>query len=85
MDKKRYEKPVNKKYALVRLFKYLMRHWTLVMLALFLAISANLLALVGPKLSGDAIDLIEYGAENGGHYGNYVPEAIGTGWSLLNM
>ncbi len=66
MDKKRYEKPVNKKYALFRLFKYLMRHWPLVMLALFLAISANLLALVGPKLSGDAIDLIEFGVENGG-------------------
>jgi len=65
MDKKQYDKPQNRKYVLLRLFKYLMRHWLLVLLALVLAISGNLLALSGPKLSGSAIDLIEKGAEAG--------------------
>ncbi len=44
--------------VLKRLWKYLYRFkWTL-MLATFLAITSNLLALVGPSLSGEAIDAI---------------------------
>ncbi len=44
--------------VLKRLWKYLYRFkWTL-MLATFLAIASNLLALVGPSLSGEAIDAI---------------------------
>ena len=44
--------------VLLRLWKYLFEHKWLVFLALILTISSNLLALVGPLLSGYAIDAI---------------------------
>jgi len=52
-------KNVNRKGTLVRLVKYMMTYKYLLLLALFLTVGSNLLALVGPKLSGQAIGVIE--------------------------
>ncbi len=52
-------KNVNRKGTLVRLVKYMMTYKYLLLLALLLTIGSNLLALVGPKLSGQAIGVIE--------------------------
>lgn len=48
----------NKKKVLLRLWKYLYRHKWMLLLALFLTVTSNLLALLGPMLSGLAIDAI---------------------------
>ncbi|MBE6595104.1 MAG: ABC transporter ATP-binding protein [Ruminococcaceae bacterium] len=48
--------------VLRRMSKYLLQHPFMVILALLLMLSSNLLALAGPKLSGEAIDAIEAGA-----------------------
>ena len=58
---KKYEKPKNRKGTILRLGRYLMQYWYLVLTALALTIGSNLLALVGPMLSGYAIDAIEPG------------------------
>lgn len=58
---KRYEKPKNRKGTILRLGTYLMQYQYWVLLALALTIGSNLLALVGPMLSGYAIDAIEPG------------------------
>lgn len=52
-------KNINRKGTLVRLVKYMMTYKYLLLLALLLTIGSNLLALVGPKLSGQAIGVIE--------------------------
>lgn len=52
------EKPQNRKKVLLRLWSYLYRYKWMVFAALLLTISSNLLALVGPTLSGRAIDAI---------------------------
>ncbi len=52
----------DKRRVLLRMGKYLFRHPVLVILALVLMLSSNLLALAGPKISGKALDLIEAGA-----------------------
>lgn len=58
-----FEKPTGRaKPLLLRLWRYLARDKWLLALAAVLSISANLLALVGPKLSGNAIDAIRPGA-----------------------
>jgi len=57
-------KSPNKKKIVLRLWQYLYRYKFTVFIALFLAVSSNLLALVGPMLSGFAIDAI--GIEAGG-------------------
>lgn len=49
---------INKKGTILRLSKYLMRSKWWLLLALFLSVFSNLFALVGPKLSGYAIDCI---------------------------
>lgn len=49
-------KPKDTKGALRGLWGYLCRYRALLLLALFLTVGGNLLALVGPKLSGRAID-----------------------------
>lgn len=49
---------INKKGTILRLSKYLMHSKWWLLLALFLSVSSNLFALVGPKLSGYAIDCI---------------------------
>ena len=50
--------PKTRNRVLARLAKYLFRHFDIVLLAFFFMLSANLLALVGPKLSGEAINAI---------------------------
>lgn len=50
--------------VLLRLWRYLGYHRTLLALSLLLSVGAGALALYGPKLSGDAINLIELGAGN---------------------
>ena len=50
--------PKQRRKTLVRICKYMFRYPGLVLLAFFLMISANVLALAGPKLSGKAIDAI---------------------------
>jgi ATP-binding cassette subfamily B protein len=56
------EKPrLKKSYLLLRLWNYLYQYKWLLLLAFVLSVASNLLALVGPKLSGNAIDAIEPG------------------------
>lgn len=52
------EKPKDRKKVLLRLWRYLFEHKWMVFFALVLSISSNLLALVGPMISGMAIDAI---------------------------
>ncbi|MBQ8599574.1 MAG: ABC transporter ATP-binding protein, partial [Oscillospiraceae bacterium] len=60
------EKPRDRKKVLLRLWKYLYAHKWLLLTALVLTVSSNVLALFGPTLSGWAIDAIgtEPGAVN---------------------
>jgi len=58
---KKYEKPKNRKRTILRLGSYMIQYQYLVLLALGLTIGSNLLALMGPMLSGYAIDAIEPG------------------------
>ena len=51
-------KPVNKKATLLRLLKYMMQFRYLLLLALLLTIFSNVFSMIGPKLSGNAIDCI---------------------------
>ncbi len=55
------KKPRFKKQVLIRLWGYLYRHKWMVFAALFLTIISNLFALLGPYLSGKAIDAIGLG------------------------
>jgi len=57
----KFEKPKNRKGTLIQLGGYLMRYKWRLLLAMALTIGSNLLALVGPLLSGYAIDAIELG------------------------
>ena len=50
--------PVHKKYILYRLWSYLSRYKGILLLAAVLAVLSNLLGLLGPSLSGKAIDAI---------------------------
>ena len=52
----------NKSYLLRRLWRYFRPYKWLLALAIALTVGGNALALVGPKLSGLAIDAIEPGA-----------------------
>ena len=52
------EKPKDAGYVMRRLWKYLYKYKWLILIALVLTISSNLLGLVGPMLSGMAIDAI---------------------------
>ncbi len=52
------EKPKDTKRTLLRLAKYLGHQKYLLLIALILTLSANTLSLIGPKLSGSAIDAI---------------------------
>ncbi len=51
----------NKKYTIFRLGRYMLQYKWLLLLALFLTIGSNLFSLIGPMLSGYAIDAIEPG------------------------
>ncbi len=55
-------KPKNRKGTMLRLARYMIQYKYLLLLAFGLTIASNLLALVGPMLSGYAIDAIEAGA-----------------------
>ncbi len=57
----KYEKPKNRKGTILRLLLYMMQYKYLLLLALGLTVGSNLLSLVGPMLSGYAIDAIELG------------------------
>ena len=61
-DRRQFETkkvPVGK--LLARLWRYIGRYRVLVVLALFLSASSSILSLIGPKLSGQAIEAIELG------------------------
>ena len=61
-DKRRFEgKKIKKRAILARLWRYLGRNRTLVVLAIILSVSGSLLASFGPKLSGQAINAIDLG------------------------
>lgn len=64
------QKPVHRKNTILRLGKYMMQYKYLLLLALVLTIGSNLLSLVGPMLSGYAIDAIEPG------FGNVVFQSV---------
>lgn len=53
--------PLNKGRIFIRLWRYLGRNRVLLALALVLSLSSSLLALYGPKLSGEAINAIDVG------------------------
>jgi ATP-binding cassette subfamily B protein len=55
------DKPRDTRYVLKRLWYYVYHYKWLLFLAILLAITSNLLALVGPMLSGYAIDAIQPG------------------------
>lgn len=55
------KKPVNTKMVLIRLSKYLKDVKLQIGFAIFLTIASNVLALIGPALSGYAVDAIEPG------------------------
>ncbi len=55
------EKPKDTGYVLKRLWSYISRHRWMLVLGFFLTVAGNLFALIGPMLSGYAIDAIEPG------------------------
>lgn len=55
------QKPMNRRNTIFRLGNYMMQYKFLLFLALLLTISSNLFSLIGPMLSGYAIDAIEPG------------------------
>lgn len=57
----KYEKPKNRRGTILRLGIYMLQYKYLLILALGMTIGSNLLALVGPMLSGYAIDAIDPG------------------------
>ena len=62
-DKRRFEgKKLNVATLLLRLWRYMGRNRLLLVLAVILSSSSSLLALYGPKLSGEAINAIDLGA-----------------------
>ena len=62
-DTRRFKtKKINIGALLLRLWRYLGKNRLLVVLAVVLSVSSSLLALYGPKLSGEAINAIDLGA-----------------------
>ena len=62
-EKRRFEgAKLTRGAILLRLWRYLGRNRTLVILALMLSVSGSLLASYGPKISGEAINAIDLGA-----------------------
>ncbi len=55
------EKPRDTKYVITRLWGYVYRHKWMLLLAILLTVASNLFALIGPMLSGYAIDAIQPG------------------------
>lgn len=65
-DKRKFDnqKKVPMGKTLVRLWRYIGKYRILVVLAAFLALTSSLLAVIGPRLSGIAIDAIDLGKGN---------------------
>ena len=62
-DTRRFEaKKIDRKQLLFRLWHYLGRNRLLLLLAVFCSITGSVLSLYGPKLSGVALDAIDFGA-----------------------
>lgn len=57
-------KKINMGKVLLRLWRYIGKYRLLVVLAVILSISSSLLAIAGPRLSGEAINAIDMGAGN---------------------
>ena len=76
-------RPVNKKATVLRLLKYMMKFKWLLLLALSLTIIANTLALVGPRLAGDAVDIIAH--EDPAHIGTTGVDFPAVGKLVLLM
>lgn len=55
------DKPKDTKFVLKRLWGYIFQYRWMLLLGLFLTVSGNMFALIGPMLSGYAIDAIEPG------------------------
>lgn len=55
------QKPQNAKKTLKRLGLYLLKSWPLFVISLAIMLFSNVLSLIGPTLSGSAIDAIEFG------------------------
>lgn len=60
-DKKKFDRPKDRRGTILRLGKYMMQYKWLLGIAMILNLIGNLLALVGPMLSGYAVDAIEPG------------------------
>ncbi|MBO5868837.1 MAG: ABC transporter ATP-binding protein [Oscillospiraceae bacterium] len=65
-DKRKFDnkKKVPMGKTLLRLWRYIGKYRIMVVLAVILALTSSLLAIVGPRLSGMAINVIELGAGN---------------------
>ena len=63
-DKRKFDnqKKVPMGKTLARLWRYIGKYRFLVILAAFLALTSSLLAIIGPRLSGKAINAIDFGA-----------------------
>ena len=62
-DRRRFaDKKINKGQLLLRLWKYIGKYRLLVVLAVILSVASSLLAIAGPRLSGEAINAIDLGA-----------------------
>ena len=62
-DKRRFEyKKIDKGSLLLRLWKYLGRNRVLLIMAVIFSVASSVLSLYGPKLSGKALDAIDFGA-----------------------
>ena len=73
---RRFQKSTMPRGALLRRFwRYLGRNQALILLAMLLSVSSSLLALYGPKLSGEAINAITY----------FIDDAILVGVSRVRI
>lgn len=64
MSNRTFNKPKNKKYTIKRLLTYMLQFKGWFLLALFLTIASNTFTLIGPYLSGKALNLIDSGPGN---------------------
>lgn len=58
-ERKVFQKPVNRKKTLLRLLRYMLRFRWLLLLALGLTVASNTFSIIGPQLSGQALDCID--------------------------
>ncbi len=53
-----HQRPLNRRRVLAKLARYMLAYWWMLLIALGLTIAANTFSLLGPRLSGSAIDCI---------------------------